>query len=266
MVNSIKVYFKIIILQFKCQMQYPINAFVGFINQFIVLMFEFIAMWALFDRFNQVDGWSFNEVFFTYGIINLSFSMAETLMRGFESDMTYLVRHGEYDRYLLRPLDTIYQISAFNFQVIRLGRVFQSLAILLAGVYLNLESVSGIEWIILIITILGGILLYFSLYIISGIISFKLIQYTEFMSIFIHGSVSTMQYPMIIFPKWIQRIFTYIIPATTITYYPIAALLGKKLDIPQNIAYTTPIVCYIFFIISILIFKRIEKSYVSSGN
>ncbi|WP_151736046.1 ABC transporter permease [Paenibacillus tengchongensis] len=264
--GNIRLYLRIIFLQLRGQLEYPLNAVVGFINQFIVFFLEFTAMWALFYRFGQIKGWTFNEVFLTYGIINLSFAMAEVLMRGFETNMTSLIRNGDYDRYLLRPRNTVLQISAFSFQFVRLGRAMQSIVVLCIGIVMNAGSITGVEWIILLFTVVGGWLLYASLYIITGIISFKIMQYTEFMSIFIQGSVSTMQYPMTIFPAWIRNIFTYVLPATTVSYFPISAILDKSTSVPRIVGFGAPAVCYIFFIISIWIFFKVEKSYVSSGS
>lgn len=266
MFNAVILYMRIIRTNIKEEMEYKTNAIIGFINQFAVLFFEFLAMIALFDRFGAIRGWSFQEVFLSYGIVNLSFSMAETFMRGFETKLVTLIRNGEYDRYLLRPRSTILQISAFNFQFVRLGRVIQSIIVLMAGCYLNKDVIFGLEWGILLLTIIGGCLLYFALYIITGILTFKSLQPLEFMSIFIQGSTSTMQYPMIILPKYVQWLFTYILPVACISYFPIAAILGKTIWIRTTIAYMLPLVCYIVFIISIILFCHIEKGYVSSGS
>lgn len=266
MKSNVILYLKIALYQLRSQFEYPLNTIVGFVNQFIVFFLEFISMWALFDLFGQIDGWKFSEVFLIYGIVNMSFAMAEVVMRGFESNMTSLVRNGDYDRYLLRPRSTILQISAFNFQFVRLGRALQSILIFGIGIYMNSSLINGSEWILLFIAAIGGCLLYFSLYIITGIITFKVMQYTEFMSIFIQGSVSTMQYPMTAFPKWIQNIFTYVLPAATITYFPIATILDKSIAFPRFVGYTAPIVCYIWFYLTICLFNKVEKSYISSGS
>lgn len=154
--------------------------------------------------------------------------MSEVLMRGFESNMTSLVRSGDYDRYLLRPIGTIWQVSAFNVQFVRLGRVFQAMLVLIVGALFNAMKIHGFEWIVLFYSVVGGCLLYFSLYIITGLIVFRIMQYTEFMSIFIQGSITTMQYPISVFPRWIQNIFTFLIPVALVTYYPVSGILGKE--------------------------------------
>ncbi|MBC1512038.1 ABC transporter permease [Listeria booriae] len=264
--SSVQLYFKIIKTQIRAQLEYQTNAIFGFLNQFIVIFFEFIAVWSLLDRFGGIDGWTLGEVFLTYGIVNFSFSMAEVTMRGFESNMAALIRNGDYDRYLLRPRNTIMQISAFSFQFIRLGRAFQSILVLFAGIYLNFSAFDLQTSCLLVFTLIGGILLYLSLYILIGIMSFKFLQNTEFMSIFIQGSVSTMQYPKTIFPKWIQNLFTYILPVTAVTYYPLATIFSKTTGTEYMVGYFSPAICFIFFGAVVLFFHRVEKKYISSGS
>ena len=266
MFNAIRLYIRIIQYNIKEELEYGVNAAIGFINQFAVLFFEFLAMVALFDKFGSVKGWTFQEVFLSYGIVNISFSMAETFMRGFETRLITLVRTGEFDRYLLRPRSTILQVSAFNFQFVRLGRVLQASAVLAIGLYLNMGSIFGVEWVVLVFTIIGGCCLYFALYIVTGILTFKLLQPLEFMSIFIQGSTSTMQYPMTIFPRWIQQLFTYVLPVACVSYFPIAVILDKPVSISENVAYALPLICYAVFVATIVLFHIAEKTYVSSGS
>ena len=264
--GTAQLYCLILKKQMKAQLQYPLNAAVGFLNQLLTSFLEFVAMWTLFDRFGQVDGWTFEEVFLTYSLINMAAAVSETLMRGFETNLTSLIRRGEYDRYLLRPRSTFFQISAFSFDLVRLGRVFQAAVVFVAGIVLNAERIVGLEWIVLGYTLLASFALYFALYIVTGIISFRVLQQTEFMSIFIQGSTSTMQYPMTIYPKWIQDLFTYVLPAAAVSYFPISAILGKPLSISPAAACLMPFLCYILLWVVILIFHRMERTYVSSGS
>ena len=263
--RSVLLYVKIVYYQLKSQVQYPINAVTGFLNQFLVIFLEFVSIWALFSVFGEMDGWKLNEVFLIYGIVNFSFSMSEVFMRGFESNMTGLVRNGDYDRYLLRPMGSIWQVSAFNFQFVRLGRVFQALVVLIIGIITNISRINGIDWIVLLYSIIGGVMLYFSLYILTGLILFKVMQYTEFMSIIIQGSITTMQYPISAFPKWIQCIFTFVLPVSLVTYFPISVILGKA-DGGILLRYMLPFVCYGLFAVVVFLYHLVEKSYVSSGN
>jgi len=94
---------------------------------------EFLGIAALFARFGTLQGWSLAEVAFLYGVLNVAFAIAEAASRGFDlfGDM---VKSGEFDRLLLRPRSTAFQIAAQVFQLMRVGRLLQGLAVFLWSV------------------------------------------------------------------------------------------------------------------------------------
>lgn len=260
-------YFIILKLMFKAYLQYKVNFFIGIGNQFLVILFEFLGMISLFNTFGTLNGWTAKETFLIYGIVNFSFSFAEVFFRGFESNIERLIRSGEYDRYLLRPYSTILQISAFNFQPIRLGRLLIALLVLIFGVWSN---ISLNNWYLLSfyipIVVICGCFLYAGIYMCVGALTFLFSQFMEFTSIFVQGSVSLMQYPQGLFPKIIQNFFTLIIPVSLIAFYPVKFALQKTSD--ENVFFymISPISGVIFYLLSLILFKYLEQRYSSSGS
>lgn len=259
-------YFTIVKLIFKAYLQYKVDFFVGILNQILVMFFELLGMIALFHTFGSLNKWSVSETFLIYGIVNFSFSFAEVFFRGFETNMESLIRGGEYDRYLLRPYSTILQISAFNFQPIRFGRLAIALLVLIFGIVTN---ISLDNWYLLVFYIpfvtVCGCFLYGGIYVLVASLTFIFNQFMEFTSIFVQGSVSMMQYPKDSFPKAIQNFFTYILPVSLISYYPVIFTLKKSEGVSLILA-ISPIVGILFYVISIILFKHLERKYSSSGN
>ncbi|MCJ0565736.1 ABC-2 family transporter protein, partial [Enterococcus cecorum] len=87
--------------------------------------------------------------------------------------MESLIRGGEYDRYLLRPYSTILQISAFNFQPIRFGRLAIALIVLIFGIVTN---ISPDNWYLLVFYIpfvtVCGCFLYGGIYVLVASLTF----------------------------------------------------------------------------------------------
>lgn len=260
-------YLNILKIIIKANIQYKFNFFIGILNQFFVIFFEFLGVLSLFNKFGSLNNWKLTETFLLYGIINFSFSFSEVFFRGFESNLQYLIREGKYDRYLLRPYSTLLQISGFNFQPVRLGRLILSIFVLMLGIIFNFRKLKNpFCFFYLIIILICAVFLYGGIYILVGSLTFLLGQYVEFTSIFIQGSVSMLQYPKNVFPKSIQVFFTYILPVTLVTYYPVSILLGK-LD-EKNIYFKgiSVLVGILVFFISYKVFRFLEKRYSSTGN
>lgn len=231
------------------------------------MLFEFLGVFSLFDLFGNIDNWTLKQSLLLYGIVNFSFSFVEMFFRGFESDIQDLLRRGEYDRYLLRPYSPLLQISAFGFQPMRFGRMIVAILVLLYAAISNFE-VSNALYILLYLpfVLVCGCCLYSGIYILVGSITFLANQYIEFTSIFVQGSVSLMQYPRGIFPKVIQNFFTYILPVSLISYFPVSVILNKDLVGNKLLLMLSPLAGILFLFISIMVFKRLEESYSSSGN
>nr|QQZ49281.1 hypothetical protein JKL49_19625 [Phenylobacterium glaciei] len=57
----------------RSQMQYPASAMMLMLAQLASTAIEIVSIWALFDRFGAVKGWSFGEIMFFYALIGISF-------------------------------------------------------------------------------------------------------------------------------------------------------------------------------------------------
>jgi ABC-2 type transport system permease protein len=62
-----------------------------------------LPIWVLFARFGAVDGWRFGDVAMFFGLISISFAIADFLSRGFDVLGTEFIKTGNFDRILLRP-------------------------------------------------------------------------------------------------------------------------------------------------------------------
>jgi ABC-2 type transport system permease protein len=74
------------------------------------------------------------------------------------------------------------------------------------------------------------------------------------------------RYPISIYPKFLQLIFTTIIPLAFVNYYPVQVLLGKQegFGVPATI-WLSPIVALTLFGLTNIIWNRILRFYESAG-
>lgn len=264
---TLKKYMAIAYLQILAQLQYPVDALIGLVNQLLILGIEVVGVFVLFQRFGIIEDWTLEQVLLIYGITNLAFAFSETVMRGFETNLSSLIIQGELDRYLLRPMSVVLQISAFNLQYQRFGRVLMSLVVLVYALN-NTQIIFTVpNLILMLLSILSGILVFMGIYLFAGLICFVLLKRPEILGVLVQGSVLTMQYPKVIFPKWIQNLFTYIVPVTIFTYFPIAYLLQKPINLTYGFCILLQFYGILFFVIMLSLFiYMMKKYYQSSGS
>ena len=82
--GSLPLFFRLVGASLGGQARYPASALMLTVGQFLGTGIEVIAVWALFHRFGDVQGWRIGEVALFYGLVNCMFALADALGRGFD--------------------------------------------------------------------------------------------------------------------------------------------------------------------------------------
>src|SRR4051812_7640251 len=144
----------------RAQMQYPFNAIMLAIGQFTATMIDMIAIWALFSRFGALDGWRLGDVAMFFGLVSISFSIADFLSRGFDVLGTEFLRTGQLDRLLLRPRTLTLQLVGNDMRVSRFGRFVQGVLVVVIGTVDLHFSWTPVKLVLALWTIAGGVALF----------------------------------------------------------------------------------------------------------
>lgn len=221
-----KLYGKYLLILFKSQMQYRASFWLLTIGQFFIPFSMFAGLYFLFERFGQIDGWSFYEVALCFGVIHMAFAISECFARGFDA-FSSLVGNGDFDRVLVRPRSTIVQVLGSKFEFTRFGRLFQSIVVLAVAI-----SGISIEWtvakaFILLLMVASGVFIFTGIFMLTATLCFWTIQGIEVANVFTDGGREIAQYPLNIYQKWVTRFFTFVIPFGCVNYLPLLYILDK---------------------------------------
>ncbi len=248
----------------KSQMVYKTSFILLCIGQFFVPFFVFVGLYLLFDRFDTLSGWSFSEIALLYGVVHMAFSISECLVRGFDSFST-LVRTGDFDRLLVRPLPTALQVLGSKFEFTRIGRLLQGIIIFVIGV-----SGIDVQWTLLKMSavafmVIGATFIMSGLFIIFATFSFWTIEGLEIANIFTDGGREMTQYPLLIYAKPIQKFFTFIVPFGVVNYIPLMYLLDRG-PYDHPVYAFIPLMGVLFILPSLLFWNFGVKHYKSTGS
>ena len=153
--NAIRLYGRYISASFRSQMQYPGSFLLTSVGAFVAPGIDFIAVWALFSRFRQIDGWQFGEVALFYGVIGVAFAVADGLTRGFDIFGEEFVKTGDFDRLLVRPRSTVLQLLGYELRATRIGRLVQAALAWALAVHLTSVAWTWHVWSILLFAVAG---------------------------------------------------------------------------------------------------------------
>jgi ABC-2 type transport system permease protein len=194
---------RLIGIALRSQLQYPASFLMMTAAFFLGTCVDVLGVWVIFDRFEMVKGWTLYEVGLIYGIIHMGFAIAEVFARGFDH-FDLMVKHGTFDRLLLRPLSPLLQVATSEVQLIKIGRFLQGLLVLIWSASHLAFPLFSLHIVVICLSIFGAAALFYSLLIIQATLSFWTTETLEIMNIATYGGVQTSQYPMSIYPRSFQ--------------------------------------------------------------
>ncbi len=257
-----KLYIKYLGIYIKSIMQYKTSFFFTALGQFLSSFSVFLGIYFMFDRFNTVEGFSYNEVLICFSVVLMAFTLAEMFFRGFDT-FSGVISNGQFDRIMLRPRNAMFQVLASKIELARMGKFLQAVVILIYAIF-NCGVIWTVDKILtLIIMIIGGTVLFSGLFIMYASICFFTTEGLEFMNIFTDGGREYGKYPMSIYGESVLKFFTYVVPLACVQYYPFMYLIGRE----NNVLYAlSPLSAFIFLIPCLIFWKIGVKHYKSIGS
>jgi ABC-2 type transport system permease protein len=266
--NALALYGRYVSASLRAQAQYPTATLMLILGQCAATSIEILGVYALFDRFGSVGGWSFGEAAVFYALVNITFSLADLLTRGFEVFGTDFVRTGAFDRLLLRPRTAALQLAGYEVRLSRLGRLIQGVAVLVVA-----SSLVPIDWdpaaiVIASWAIAGGVALFAGILVLQATLAFWTVESLEVANVLTYGGVQAAQYPLNIYATWFRRLLTFGVPLACVAYYPVLAILKRPdpLGAPDWLLPLTPAAGFAFLALSFLAWRAGMSRYASTGS
>lgn len=261
--------FRLLRIQIRSQLQYPVSFLLDVLSSALTLGFFFVAFALTFTRFDQIGGWTLGEVAFIWGITEFSFGVMDMVFSGFDYD-TFgpMVRKGQFDQLLLRPVNITLQVLGSRFILRRLGKISEGLIIFLYGLSLVDVHWTFIKIAYIPILVVSQVLFFGSLFIFGATTTFWTMERLEILNVFTYGGSEIMSYPMHIFPRAIRIIFTYVIPAVFLSYFPTIFILDKPdpLNAPAFASFAAPVVAVVLLLLALRFWRFGIQNYQSTGS
>ncbi len=265
--NILNLYLRYISISIRAQMQYRMSFFMQAAGMLLATGVEFAGILFLFQRFGSLRGWSLPEVGVLYGMVNIAFALAEAVARGFDV-FPALVKSGDFDRLLLRPRGTAFQVAAQELQLMRVGRLLQGACVLGWAMWKLGLVEQPVKLALIGLAILGGMCLFFGLFVFQATLAFWTVETLEIMNTVTYGGTETGQYPMTIYRPWFRRFFTFVVPLACVNYLPAGAILpsAARLGLPPAAAWLAPLIGMAFLAVSLQVWKLGVRHYASTGS
>jgi len=223
-----RLYFLFFNQRMKILMEYRLNFFIGAFSFVLMQSVGLVGVWAIMRQVPTLNGWSFNELLFIYGIITLAKSINHMFADNLWTIGHAYIRTGSFDRFLVRPIDPLFHLLADRFCHDGIGEL------IVGGVLVVITSIQiGIQWttahvLYLIIAVISGGLIFIALNLLTATTSFWIIESVPVTQIVFNAHEFAF-YPLTIYNHFIQIALTWLVPYGFASYYPANYLLGREI-------------------------------------
>ena len=260
--RAVRLYMRYVSMNVRCVMQYKTSFVLTVVGQFLVSFTVFLGIFFMFQRFPQVEDFTYSEVLLCFSVMLLEFSLAEMFARGFDA-FSGMVRKGEFDRVLVRPRNEILQVLGSKFELTRIGRMVQAVVMFVYGIAESEVRWSFSKVLTVLFMLIGGTAVFTGLFMIYAALCFFTLDGLEFMNVFTDGAREYGKYPIGIYGKKMLLFTTFIIPYALVQYYPLLYVLGRR---TERIFMFLPLLACWFLLPALLLWKFGVRHYKSSGS
>ncbi len=223
--RNIKLYLDLLRLDALARLHYRADFLTGLVTALVQHGSWIALIWLVFRQISALGDWNVSEITFLYAVFSL-ISGLTTLAAGGLRNLGSLVWQGELDTVLVLPVHPLIQLFP-RFNVDALGNTLVSIAMLAvastaAGVVWDGRALAGLT-----VAVVSGTGISLGILIAANALAF----WAPYPSlVYSLEQVATLgRYPALIYPTWMKRLVTWVLPLAFAAYYPTAVILGKDL-------------------------------------
>lgn len=245
------------------RLDFALTAFGAICYEAVSLAFVGVVVYA----FGSIGGWGFTEIAFIYGIRTMGHAL-HGIVSGQLWSTDSVIREGEFDRYLLRPVNPLVQLLTRRFQVSAVGDILFGLVVVI--VTATATTINWSPWRVgyLIAAVAGSGLIESAVMLAIASLSFRLLVVNPILSVADTVFVTFGPYPLSALPRAVAWILTVVIPLAFTAFFPAAILLGRTDDlyVPTWLAATSPAIGVLLYTAAVIYFHRQIRHYASPGH
>ena len=261
------VYRRLVGARIRSQLQYRVSFALNLAGAALISFLDFAAILVLFEQVDALGEWSVAEVALLYGVSCVSFALTD-LAIGHLDLLPRMIREGELDVILTRPLGSLFQVVSSDFALRRLGKAFQGVAVLAVAL-----AALEVDWTLgraamLVVMVVSGSLIFAGVWIAAASVAFWLIDSIEVANAFTYGGNFLAQYPVNVFASWLRRFAIFVVPLAFVAYFPSLYVLGKDdpLGLPRALQFSSPAVAGASLAGGALVWRVAVRRYRSTGS
>lgn len=249
--------------ELKKLMEYKIDFLTGAVSFLLEQAVNIIFLSIIFSQIPSLKGWTFDEIIFIYGFALLPKALDHLLFDNLWMVGYSIVSKGEFDKYLTRPINSLFSVMMERFQIDALGELIIGIVLLVSAIPKVAVQWSVLNVVLFILILPFATLIYTGIKTIIASVAFWTKRSGHIMHMFYMVN-DFAKYPTSIYNGLIRGIITFIIPFAFTAFYPASYFLTG--DNPLFNLGGTVIAAIVLMTAGILLWNKGVSAYESAGS
>jgi viologen exporter family transport system permease protein len=251
-----------VVQRFKILLEYRLNFFIGSTSTMVIQAASLATLWVVMSQIPSLNGWNFDEVLLIYGLLVLGESITHMFADNLWTIGWGYIRSGDFDRFLVRPIDPLFHLLADRFCHDGIGN-FLTGSILVGIAMRNLAIPLTLQAALyLVVTVLSGGAIFIALNLITCTSAFWILESIPVTQM-VFGMNEFAKFPLTIYSRGIGLVLTWIIPYGFVSYYPATHILDKDVNM---VVWMAPLIALVFMTLAYRVWRFGLRHYSSTGS
>ncbi len=256
--------YRVLITQFlKGIMQSKVDFLMGLLGFFFTQFMGIAFLYLVFRQVPSLQGWTLEQLIFIYGFAQIPRGIDHLLTDNIWLIAWRMVLSGDFDRYMLRPMNLFFQVIAEKLQPDALGELLVGGILLVISLQKGIVIVDGVHMVLFFVSVMAGALIYTAIKLFFASLSFWVKISGPFLQT-AYEMADFAKYPTEIYHRAIRFVITWIIPFAFVAYLPASFFL--KAEVSPGIIGIECIMAVVLFSIAYVVFTIGTRRYESAGN
>lgn len=256
--------YKVLVTQFfKTIIQSKVDFLMGLLGFFLSQVLGIAFLYLVFEQIPDLNGWSFEQLMFIYGFAQIPRGIDHLFTDNIWLVAWRLVINGDFDRYMLRPMNIFFQVIAEKLQPDALGELLVGGILVITAISKGIVIVDLVHVVLFIVSVLAGAIIYTSIKLFFASIAFWIKISGPFLQI-TYEMADFAKYPTEIYNKVICFLVTWVIPFAFVAYLPASFFL--KDTVSAGVIGIECIIAVVFWCVAYAVFQKGTHIYESAGN
>ncbi len=241
-------------------MEYKVDFFIGLSSVLVEQVLSLVFITVIFNNIQNINGWKFEEILLIYAFLTLGRSIHIIFFDNMWIFGSKYIQQGEFDRVLLKPVNSLFQIVAEKINYQGIGQIIIGGIALVISVNKLQFQIDICKSILIFVGIICSGMVFVGIHLFFMTMSFWMVDSMPVVSS-VFSLSQFAQYPVKIFPTIIQIIIVFVIPYAFTGFIPAESLLnfmGYQIVL-------IPLVSFIVVFIGYRFWKYGERKYTSTG-